>query len=467
MLATGDLMLVPALVGWFSHYRDAQPFLDSALFILVPALVLNAVSRRPNLHIVPRDAFLVTTVVWVVAAICGSLPIVLHEHVSFTDAFFESMSGITTTGSTVLIGLDGMSPALLLWRSLLQWIGGLGFVMMAIAILPLVGVGGMHLYRSETSDWSEKSIPRTRDIAVRIMLLYLGLSVACALAYWAFGMTPFDAINHAMTTLATGGYSTSDFSMGKYDTAGVLWSGTLFMTLASLPFIAYVHVLRSGPRALFEDEQVAFFLTMVVVVVAVCSLVLVQQNGYAVTRAVTVVAFNVVSTISTTGFASTDYTLWGPFFTAVFLFLMFTGGCSGSTAGSIKAFRIQVALKVLSIQFNKLIHPRGVFVASQNGRRLDADITWALVAFIFAAGLTVVGVTLALAALGLDLLTALSAAATAVTNVGPGIGDVIGPSGTFASLPAPAKWLLAGAMLMGRLELMTVIVLFTRHYWRG
>ncbi|MEZ5560413.1 MAG: TrkH family potassium uptake protein [Pseudomonadales bacterium] len=466
MIAMGDLMLVPALVGWWSGGLDYEPFLDSAAFTLVPALVMYALFRQRGVNILPRHAFLITTLVWIVAAVAGSVPIALHEHISFTDAFFESMSGITTTGSTVLAGLDEMSPAILLWRSLLQWVGGLGFMLMAVAILPMVGVGGMRLFRSESSDWSEKSLPRARDIASRIGLLYAGLSMLCALFYWLFGMSAFDAINHSMTTISTGGYSTSDASMGKYDSNAMLWISSSFMLLGSLPFLVLVHAFKAGPGALVRDEQVRFFLLMVAVI-SLLSTLLLNDPAYSLGRAFTVVTFNVVSTITTTGFASTDYTLWGPFFAAEFLFLMFTGGCSGSTAGSVKIFRIQLALKMFATQIRKLIHPNGVFVVRLNNRRVDPSITSALVAFIFAIGLTVIVLTVALAAMGLDLVTALSSSVTAVTNVGPGLGDIVGPAGNFASLPDAAKWLLAGAMLLGRLELMTVFVLVTKAYWRG
>jgi trk system potassium uptake protein len=395
------------------------------------------------------------------------VPLLLHEHMSVTNAFFESMSGITTTGSTVLVGLDDLSSAILLWRSMLQWLGGFGFMLMAIAILPLVGVGGMRLFRSESSDWSEKTVPRTRDIAWQIGRLYAGLSVLCAGSYWLFGMSGFDAVNHAMATLSTGGYSTSDLSMGKYDSSGVLWTSTAFMLLGNLPFVLLVQAARSGPGALLRDEQVTFFLRMVLIIVVIATAVLLQRSDYSAWRAFTIVSFNAVSTITTTGFASTDYTLWGEFFVATFLFLMFTGGCSGSTAGSIKVFRLQIALKLLNLQVKKLVHPSGVFVATLNGSRLEADVTGALVAFIFAVGLTVIGVTVALSAMEIDFLTALSSAATAVTNVGPGVGPIVGPAGNFSTLPDTAKWLLAGAMLLGRLELMTVVVLFSRSYWRS
>lgn len=467
MIAMGDLMLLPALVGGFSSRHDAQPFLDAAAAILLPALLLFAVSRRPDVRLVPRQAFFITTVVWLIAALAGALPLVFHEHMRLTDAFFESMSGITTTGSTVLHGLDTMSPAILLWRSMLQWLGGLGFMLMAIAILPLVGVGGMRLFRSESSDWSEKSLPRTRDIAVRIAWLYLTLTGLCGLAYWAFGMSVFDAINHAMTTLATGGYSTSDQSMGRFGSDGVLWTGTVFMILASLPFVLYLESLRRGIQVFVRDDQVRFFFKMVLTVVVAGAAMLSWQQNLPAWDAVTVVAFNAVSTITTTGFASTDYTLWGEFFVAAFVFLMFTGGCSGSTAGSIKIFRLQIALHLFRIQIKKLIHPNGVFVARLNGERVSDDIVSAMVGFSLAMVLTVVLVTLALTALNVDFMTAMSSAATAITNVGPGVGPLVGPAGNFAALPDAAKWLLAGAMLLGRLELMTVLVLFSRSYWQG
>jgi trk system potassium uptake protein TrkH len=270
-----------------------------------------------------------------------------------------------------------------------------------------------------------------------------------------------------MTTLATGGYSTSDQSMGRFGSDGVLWTGTVFMILASLPFVLYLESLRRGIQVFVRDDQVRFFFKMVLTVVVAGAAMLSWQQNLPAWDAVTVVAFNAVSTITTTGFASTDYTLWGEFFVAAFVFLMFTGGCSGSTAGSIKIFRLQIALHLFRIQIKKLIHPNGVFVARLNGERVSDDIVSAMVGFSLAMVLTVVLVTLALTALNVDFMTAMSSAATAITNVGPGVGPLVGPAGNFAALPDAAKWLLAGAMLLGRLELMTVLVLFSRSYWQG
>jgi trk system potassium uptake protein len=467
MLVMAGFMLIPAALGAATPTRDWEPFLTGAAVAAALGLGLLAVTRRTQLSIHAREAFLITTLAWLAGAGIGALPIMLHEHAGITDAFFESMSGLTTTGSTVFTGLDQMSPAFLLWRSMLQWIGGLGFTLMAIAILPLVGVGGMRLFRSESSDWSEKALPHTRDIAKTVAAIYFSLSTLCMLSYWAAGMPWFDAINHAMTTISTGGFSTSDASMGKFAAPAILWLSVIFMISGSLPFMVYYHALRQGPLALVQDEQIRTFLWMLLAVVSLSTLVLVVTTEVQPGAALTAVAFNVVSVVTTTGYASTDYLLWGPFFVGLFYFLMFTGGCSGSTAGSVKVFRLQIAFRFLSVQIRRLIHPRGVFRAKLNGRRLDDDILGAFVAFAFAMGLSIVAVAMGLAMMGLDLVTALSAATTAVTNVGPGIGNIVGPSGNFSTLPDGAKWLLALAMLLGRLELMTVLVLFAPAYWRA
>jgi trk system potassium uptake protein TrkH len=467
LLVMAGFMLVPTAVGWLTPAQDWLPFLTSAAWIGGAGLLLVAATRGVHFQIHARDAFLITTLVWITGAAAGALPIVLHEHVSLADAVFESVSGLTTTGSTVFAGLDQRSPAFLLWRSLLHWIGGLGFTLMAIAILPLVGVGGMRLFRSESSDWSEKALPHTRDIAKAVTLIYLALSTACVVTFWLGGMDPFNAVNHAMSAISTGGFSTSDASFGQFGSSFLLWGAVLFMIAGSLPFMAYFHALREGPRALWRDEQIRTFLWILISVIALATIVLTATREIAPGDALTTVAFHVVSIVTTTGFMSEDYLLWGPFFVTLFFLLMFTGGCSGSTAGSIKIFRLQIAFRFLGMQIRRLIHPNGVFVAKLNGRKLDDDILSGFVAFAFAYGLTVVTATMLLAWMGLDFMTALSGAATAVANVGPGIGSAIGPAGNFATLPDGAKWVLSVAMLLGRLELLTVFALFSTTYWRA
>jgi trk system potassium uptake protein TrkH len=467
LLAMAALMLIPAAVGLASPTHDWQPFAAAAVLTALIAIALLLSCRGASLQIQPRQAFLITVIVWFCGTAACTLPIVLHEDVSLTDAFFESMSGLTTTGATVFTGLEHKTPAFLLWRSILQWIGGLGFTLMAIAVLPLVGVGGMRLFRSESSDWTDKALPHTRDVAKTIGIIYLALSLLCAIAYRMAGMSTFDAINHAMTTISTGGFSTSDASIAKFASPAVDWVAIVFMLSGALPFMAYYMMLRHGPKSLYRDEQVRAFLWILVAVIAIALIVRMQQGDVSPGLAFTQVTFNIVSVVTTTGFANADYLLWGPFFVSLFFFLTFMGGCSGSTAGGVKIFRIQIAFRYLSAQIRRLVHPRGVFVVKLGGRRVEDDILAAFVAFAFAAGLTVIGVTMALAAMGLDLDTALSAAATALMNVGPGVGPLIGPAGNFSTLPDGAKWILSFAMLLGRLELLTVLVLFSPQYWRA
>nr|MDT0253855.1 potassium transporter TrkG [Endozoicomonas sp.] len=304
----------------------------------------------------PREIFLLTNLSWIIVCAFGALPFLFETEISFTDAFFETMSGITTTGSTVLVGLDNMNPGILMWRSVLQWLGGIGFIVMAVAILPFLKVGGMRLFQSESSDWSEKVMPRSGVIAKRIVQVYLGLSVLCALAYYYGGMTAFEAINHSMTTLSTGGFSTSDSSMGFFSNPVIHWTGTLFMLLGSLPFVLMVRFFSGNADPLLKDAQIRGFMKLIVVVWSSMTLWLVMNSDYGVFDALTLVAFNTTSVISTTGFALTDYLLWDGFAATVFFFLTFIGGCSGSTSGGVKIFRFQLGLMLLNVQLKLLSH---------------------------------------------------------------------------------------------------------------
>jgi trk system potassium uptake protein len=467
LLGLGLLMSAPAALGLWHQEVDSEHFVLSTAITAGLGIVLLLGTRGADIQIYPRQTFLLTSLVWVSAGTFGALPLMLIGHITFTDAFFEAMSGITTTGSTVLVGLDAMPRSILLWRSLLQWVGGLGFILMGVAILPFLGVGGMRLFRSESSDWSEKSMPRIRSVALSIFGVYVGLTVAAGCAYALAGMTLFDAVNHAMTTVATGGYSTSDASFGHFVAPAIHWVAAVFMLLGALPFVVYVQMLRGDPGAVLRDQQITGFLRFVTVVVLALSLWLAWEHDVAPLEALRLVAFNVISVITTTGYASVDYTLWGPFAVVVFFYLMFVGGCSGSTSGAIKFFRSQIALRVLSRQMLTLVHPSGVFHLEYNGRVLSQDIVRSVVAFSFAFFSTIAVLALWLSFCGLDFLTSLSASVTAVTNVGPGLGDIVGPAGNFSTLPAAAKWALSFGMLLGRLEIMTLLVLFTRHFWRS
>lgn len=429
-------------------------------------LVLTNARRRMALSI--RQMFALTCASWTTISLFGALPLYfsLHE-LAFTDAVFESVSGITTTGATVLSGLDTMPRGVLLWRGLLHWLGGVGIVVLAIAILPFLSIGGMRLFQTESSDWSEKSSPRTGQVAKSVGAIYLLLTAVCTAGYGLVGMSWFDAIVHAMSTVSTGGFANYDSSFGRYDaTPEILWIASLFMVLGSLPFALFVALLKQRRLDLFRDQQVRGFLTIIGVAALSLFAVMLFTSEQSASYALTHALFTTVSLLSTTGLASTDYSSWGPLAVMLAFLLTFIGGCSGSTAGGLKVFRLQIGVVVLNQQLKQLLHGRGVFTQKYNDRRVSDELLASISAFSFFYLITIAALALALAALGLDLVTALSGAATAVSSVGPGLGDVIGPAGNFAPLPAAAKWLLSGGMLLGRLEIMTVLVLFTPAFWR-
>jgi trk system potassium uptake protein len=449
--------------------RDWQVFLVSGAVTLFIGVSLVLMNRAPGFgELTGRQAFLLTTTVWAVMSVFAALPLAFSElQLGAADAVFEAMSGITTTGATVIVGLDAAPPGILLWRAILQWLGGIGFIVMGVAILPMLRVGGMQLVRTESSDLSEKILPRAAQIASAIGLIYLTFTLACAILYWYAGMVPFDAAAHAMTTIATGGFSTRDASIGGFGSAAIEWIAIVFMVIGSLPFVLYIQALGGQMRPLFRDAQVRWFIGIAVVVTLTITLWLVVSASAPPLEALRHATFTIVSTISTTGYASTDYNLWGTFPVAVLFFLMCVGGCTGSTSGGIKIFRFAVLHAVASNQIARLVRPHGVFVATFNGRPLPDTAAVAVMAFVFMFGLSFALLAMMLSALGLDYMTAMSGALTALANVGPGLGDLIGPAGNFSSLPDSAKWLLSAAMLLGRLELFTVLILLTPAFWRG
>ncbi|HBX55996.1 TrkH family potassium uptake protein [Pseudomonas sp. UBA2684] len=460
-------MIIPMLTLLvFERTDDLDAFLWSSLITVIAGLALVLPGRPENAQLRPRNMYLLTTASWLVVCIFAALPMVLIQHISYTDAFFETMSGITTTGSTVLVGLDHASPGLLIWRSMLHWLGGIGFIGMAVAILPLLRVGGMRLFQTESSDWGEKVMPRSHMAAKYILLVYLGFTLLGGLAFWLAGMTPFEALNHAMASISTGGFSTSDSSLANWSQPAVHWVAVLFMIIGSLPFTLYVATLRGHRKALIKDHQVRGFIGFLLLTWLVFGTWLWLNSDYHWLDAFRIVAVNVTSVVTTTGFALGDYTQWGSFAVLLFFYLTFIGGCSGSTAGGLKIFRFQVAYVLLKANLQQLVHPRAVIKQQYNNHNLDEDIVRSLITFSFFFTITIGVIALGLALIGLDWVTALTAAATAVCNVGPGLGPIIGPAGNFSSLPDSAKWLLTIGMLLGRLEILTVLVLVTRAFWK-
>ncbi|NIC07477.1 Trk system potassium transporter TrkI [Billgrantia bachuensis] len=460
-------MAIPWVVLVVERDPDARAFGLSILLVMAAVGLVWLSTLRTRVELKPWQMFVLTTLSWVSVSGFASLPLVLGApQLTFTNAVFESVSAITTTGSTVLVGIETLSDGLKLWRGIMQWLGGIGIIVMGIAILPFLKVGGMRLFHTESSDWSDKVMPRTGGIAKATLGIYCGFTLVAMLAYWLGGMTPLDAVVHGMTSLATGGFANSDASFGAYaDQPHLLWLGSLFMLLGALPFVLYIRVLRGARMALWRDQQVHGLLLLLTVVVIGLTLWRIWL-GTPPFEALTQVAFNVISVVTTTGYASDDYSTWGPLAYVAFFYLTFVGGCSGSTSGGMKIFRFQVATILLRNQLRFLVHSHGVFASRYNGQPLTDDITRGVVAFSFFFFLTVAGLALGLALMGLDFTTALSGAATAVANVGPGLGDIIGPAGNFITLPDAAKWLLCAGMLLGRLEILTVLVLLTPMFWR-
>ncbi len=460
-------MLIPMLtLLLYSRTDDLNAFLWSSLVTAASGIAMVIPGRPKEAQLRPRDMYLLTTGSWLAVCIFAALPMVLIHHISYTDAFFETMSGVTTTGSTVLSGLDHASPGLLIWRSMLQWLGGIGFIGMAVAILPLLRVGGMRLFQTESSDWGEKVMPRSHMAAKYILFIYLSLTLSGFLGFWLAGMTPFDAINHAMTSIATGGYSTSDSSLANWNQPAVHWVAVVLMICGGLPFTLYVATLRGNRKALFKDHQVRGFLGFLLTTWLVFGTWLWLHSDNSWLDAFRIVAVNVTSVVTTTGYALGDYTTWGSFAVLLFFYLTFVGGCSGSTSGGLKIFRFQVAYALLRANLQQLVHPRAVIKQQYNNHNLDEEIVRSLITFSFFFTITIGVIALGLTLLGLDWVTALTGAATAVCNVGPGLGPIIGPAGNFSSLPDAAKWLLTIGMLLGRLEILTVLVLVTRAFWR-
>lgn len=425
---------------------------------------LLATRGEPSKAISLKTAFLLTALSWLVLPLFAALPF-LGLGLSYTDAIFETTSGLTTTGSTVISGLDHLPPGILLWRSILQWIGGVGILVMAVVLLPFMRIGGAQLFRTESSDTSDKVEPRWFVLMSNILLIYLLLTILCGLIYWLLGMTPFDAVNHAMATLSTGGFSTHDASFAYFDSHALQWAGTLFMLSGAVPFYVYIKALRGDPRAMFSDSQTRALILLLVVSSVAMAFWMNRHNHLDMFDALTLTFFNITSVVTTTGFASADYTLWGGGAIGSFLILTFIGGCSGSTAGGIKIYRLQVLAQVISAHIKRLTSPNRIVPTSFNGRPLPDDAAISVLAFLTMFVATIALCTVALTFMDLDLDTAYSASVTAITNVGPGLGPIVGPSGNFSSLPDGAKLLLSLAMILGRLEIFTVLVLFDREFW--
>ncbi|MBL4595735.1 MAG: TrkH family potassium uptake protein [Robiginitomaculum sp.] len=462
----GVFMLAPMTADIVAGNNGWRSFAISAMITLFIGIILLLGTRGGHVRLSVRGAFFLTTVSWVVLCLFASLPFMLGETpLRFVDAMFESMSGLTTTGSTILSGLDTMDKGILLWRAILEWIGGIGIIVTALAVLPMLKVGGMQLFSSEWFDPMGKFLPRAGGIAGGIAMVYVALTVLCGGIYWMLGMSAFDAMCHAMTTISTGGFSNSDASFATYAPAGADIAASIFMIAGALPFGLYILAANGKPMAIFRDAQVrAFFGILFAVIVFVVIYIWMQgvQTTVSPLRAAT---FNVISILTGTGYSLGSFESWGPAMAGMFFLLMFMGGCAGSTSCSIKIFRFQVAAEGLRIYIRRMLHPREVDTMVYNGQPLPESALYSVFGFIFMFFSCFAALAIGLSLTGLDPITALSSAATSIANVGPGLGPIVGTSGNFAPLPDAAKWMMAAGMIVGRLEIFTVLVLFTPKFW--
>ena len=468
LIILGLFMLVPFFVQLIYDQKNST-FLSSAFATSFIGILLVLTNQSENKKLNLQQAFLLTTLSWLSIAIFGCLPFLLSDlDLTFVDSFFESMSGITTTGSTIITNLDNAPKGILIWRALLQWLGGVGVIVMAITILPLLNVGGMQLFKKDhVPDSTEKILPKTREVALIISIIYLTLTLACGAAYWSAGMNIFDSIAHSMTTIATGGFSTYSSSIGYFQNPKIETIAIIFIVLGSLPFIAYLKFIKGDKKIFFKDSQIKGLVYVLIFSILLMFLYLFfANNEYNFLENLRMSAFNVLSILSGTGYVTTDFSLWGKFPLVFFIFLMFIGGCAGSTTCGIKIFRFQLLWYFILNQIKKLVYPNGVFPLKYNNEKISNTFIYSIITFIFLYFLIFFVLAALLSLNGLDFVTAVSGSATAISNVGPGLGDIIGPNGNFSDLPDFSKLSLSLGMLLGRLELFAVLVLFLPSFWK-
>ena len=467
LVILGLFMMVPYGIQILYGENSNSFFISSIITIFMGILIILTNLKKGN-QLNLQQAFLFSSLAWFSIALFGSLPFMLSSlKLSFSEAFFESMSGITTTGSTVILDLDVSPKSILLWRALMQWLGGIGIIVMATTVLPLLKVGGMQLFKTDSSG-TEKILPKTIEVATTIITIYISLTLICSFVYWLQGMDIFDSIAHSFTTLATGGFSTHNESIGYFNNPGIELTATVFIVLGSIPFLAYLKFIKGNKNVFFKDVQIQGFLYLIIFSVLIMFLYLFFSNeNYSILENLRISSFNVVSILSGTGYVTDDFGLWGKFPLIFFLFLMFVGGCAGSTTCGIKVFRLQMLLIFIKNQIKKLISPNSIVIINYNNQKIEESFINSVIVFIFSYLLLFLVISILLSITGLDFLSAVSGAATSISNVGPGLGEMIGPNGNFSEVSDTSKWILSFAMLLGRLEIFAVLVLFLPSFWQS
>ncbi len=467
LVILGVFMMIPYAIQLIYNENSNSFFSSSIITIFIGVLTILATLKKEN-QLNLQQAFLFSTLAWASIALFGSLPFVLSNlNLSFSEAFFESMSGITTTGSTTISDLDNSPKSILIWRAIMQWLGGIGIIVMATTVMPLLKVGGMQVFKTDSSG-TEKILPKTIEVAFAIISIYTVLTLACSFVYWIQGMNAFDSIAHSLTTIATGGFSTHNESIGFYKSPGIEFSATIFIILGSIPFITYLKFVKGNRKIFIQDSQIRGFIYLLIISILVMFIYLfISNEGYSILDNLRISSFNVISILSGTGYVTDDFGLWGEFPLIFFIFLMFIGGCAGSTTCGVKIFRLQILFIFLKNQIRKLIFPNSVFIVNYNNQKIEDSFINSVIIFIFSYLFLFLIIAMLLSISGLDFLSAISGAATSISNVGPGLGEMIGPNGNFSEVSNISKWILSISMLLGRLEIFAVLVLFLPSFWRS
>ena len=459
-------MMVPVVFQLIYNEFDST-FITSGI-ITITFGILFFLSNIDHLKLInTQQAFLLTALSWLSIATFGSLPFFFSGlNLSITDSFFESMSGITTTGATILNNIESSPKGILLWRSMLQWLGGIGVILMAITLMPIMNIGGMQLLKISAYDTSEKILPKSKEISKTLITVYISLTFLCALFYKIFGMNTFDSLTHSMTTIATGGFSNYDQSIGYFNNAYIEIVSIIFILLGSIPFILYIKFISDDKKIIFKDEQVKLFFKLTLISILVLFVYLIIVNNSIFEIHLRSVIFNVVSILTGTGYVTKEFDQWGNFPLIFFLILMFIGGCAGSTTCGIKIFRVHILYYFIRNQLIKIIYPRAIINLKYNNSKVEDKLIASIVSFIYLYILIFFVLASMLTLTGLDFITSISGAASSLSNVGPGLGNEIGPNSNYSGLPDPSKWLLSVGMILGRLKIFAILIIFLPSFWR-
>ena len=466
LIVLGFSMLVPITIQLIYNEFNST-FIISSIITITFGVLFFLANIDHNRSLSTQQAFLLTALSWIGVAIFGSIPFIFSDlNLSLTDAFFESMSGITTTGATIINNLSETPKAILSWRAILQWLGGIGIIVMAITLMPIMNIGGMQLLKISSGDSSEKILPKSKQISLRLVLIYFSLTLLCAFFYKICGMNFFDSLTHSMTTIATGGFSNYNQSIGFFESAKIEYVSIVFIILGSIPFISYIKFLSGNKKIVFKDEQIKLFFKLIFFSILILFIYLAIVNKSIFEIQLRAIIFNVVSILTGTGYVTKEFDQWGNFPLIFFLLLMFIGGCAGSTTCGIKVFRVHMLYFFLKNQLLKIIYPRAIINLKYNNDVVQDKLIASIISFIYLYIIIFFMISALLTLTGLNFITAVSGAASSISNVGPGLGNEIGPNSNYSNLPATSKWILSTGMILGRLEIFAILVIFLPSFWR-